>query len=233
MYEPPLVAWHLGCGDGLMAAGGIVELAKEFGGIRFPRYYRHVPSFREIFKNNPEIEVIPVYDEHDMFRIQRVMILTGIYKYPYEFWRQSKDLDVWRDGPPTDIHFYEQISVPIEKKWDSFPWVYEGHIKYGHNPYIFVHDDASRGYIMDLNRIGPHWTQDMMVAPDREFSRPLTDYAEALINAHEIHCINSCFPWLCEFLPLPAQQRRYLHRYARPYRNCDIYNWRHKWIILD
>jgi hypothetical protein len=217
-----------------MLAGGAVELAKEFGGLRFPCWTGHLSTFREIFKSVPEIMLVPVRDEHEMFALQRLMILTGIYKYPYEHWRHSIDLDQWRDGPPTDVHFYEQIGVPIDKKWESFPWRYEGPgPKYDDKPYIFVHDDAARGYIMDLDRIGRNWTQDMMVCPDRDFLRPITAYADQLMGAHEIHCINSCFPWFCEFLPLPVNQRRFLHRYARPYRNCDIYDWRHHWIVLD
>lgn len=234
MIEPPLLARHLGCGDGLYMAGGVVELAKEFGGIRFPCWPGHLTTFREIFKSVPEVQIVLVDDEYQMFRLQRNMILTGIYKYPFSYWKQAGgNHQEWYDGDPSDVAIYRQMGVPLEKKWDSFPWKYEGPEPSYEKPYIFVHDDASRGYTMDLDRIGRHWTQDMMIAPDRNFTYPLTWYAHFLMGAHEIHAINSCIMWFCEFLPLPTQQRRFLHRYARPYRNCDCYQYRHHWIILD
>lgn len=234
MTESPSLIYHLGCGDGIYALGGVVELLKEFGELRFPRYYRHVPTFTELLKLYPSVEVVPVQNEHEMFEVSRVKILAGVYNYPFDHWRADVNQEQWRNGPPADQVFYEQIGVPIEKKWDSFPWLYEGpDPRCDGKPYIFVHDDASRGYIMDLDRIGRHWTQDMMVCPDREFGKPITEYAEALIGAHEIHAINSSIMWFCEFLPLPENQRRYLHRYARPYRNCDCFHLRHRWTILD
>jgi hypothetical protein len=235
MTEPPLLARHLGCGDGLMLAGGAVELAKEFVGLRFPAWTGHVPTFTEIFKDHPEIEIVPVKDENDMMSKQRNMILTGVYKRPYDFWKGQEPFNhPWKDGEPFDEMFYREIGVPIEKKWDSFPWRYEvGPVAYK-SPYIFVHDDASRGFVIRTDRIGnPQWDQNMMVCPDREFGLPITSYAASLIYAHEIHVINSAFMWFCEFLPLPPKQRKFIHRYARPWRNCDQYKHRHNWIILD
>jgi hypothetical protein len=234
MIEPPLLARHLGCGDGEMLLGGAVELAKEFGRIRFPSWIGHVPTFQSLCKDHPEIEIVPVKDENDMMSKQRNMILTGVYKRPYDFWKGQEPFNhPWKDVEPFDEMFYREIGVPIEKKWDSFPWKPVGTTPIYQMPYIFVHDDSSRGFAMDLDRIGRHWTQDMMVVPDPSFSTPITDYAFDILSAHEVHVINSSFMWFCEFLPLPKQQRKFIHRYARPWRNCDQYNHRHNWIILD
>jgi len=232
--EPPLLARHLGCGDGLCLSGGAIELAKEFGSIRFASWYGHVPTFQEIFKDHPEVEVVSVQNEYDMFSKQRSMILTGRYKKPYDYWTIGPGEKVWRNSGAFDQQFYAEIGVPLQKKWDSFPWKYEGEpVKYD-KPYIYVHDDASRGYIMDLDRIGRHWTQDMMVTPDRELRHPLTWWAPFMMGAHEIHTINTCSLWLADLIDLPEQQRKYFHRYAKqPWEPSDNPTLRHNWIILD
>lgn len=142
--------------------GGAVELAKEFGGIRFPCWPGHLTTFRELLKSVPEVQIVLVDNEEQMFRLQRNMILTGIYKFPFGFWKRPGCHEEWYDGEAQDVVFYRQMGVPLEKKWESFPWKYEGPEPVYDKPYIFVHDDASRGYIMDLERIGRHWTQNMI-----------------------------------------------------------------------
>lgn len=230
--EPPLLARHLGCGDGLMLAGAAVELAKEFGGLRFPCWEGHEPTFREIFKSVPEIEVIPVQDEHEMFQVQRTMILTGYYKKAPDYWIRLKMEDNWRKALPFDARIYGELQVPLEKKWESFPWKGDLRVEYN-RPYIFVHDDASRGYVIDTKRHLGAWPQELMIAPGHHSAQPITYYAPYIVNAHEIHVINSAFLWLADLLPLPEQQRKYFHRYARPWNVCDIPTLRHQWTILD
>lgn len=230
--EPPLLIHHLGCGDGLLLAGGAVELAREFGALRFPVWEKQYPSFVEIFKSVPAVEVVPVRDEHHMVAYQRVVIMTGIYKKTHEFWRQNGDSPL-RDIMSFDEMFYGEIGVPLQKKWDSFPWKFEGEPLRREQPYVFVHDDASRHYIIDPNRMGRHWTQDNMVAPDRNYGLRITDYAAALLGAAEVHCINSSFIWLRDLLPEVPGQRLFYHRYSRPWYRSDLPTFRLNWEILD
>jgi hypothetical protein len=213
-----------------MLAGGAIELAKEFRRLRFPAWTGHMPTFNEVFKDHPEVEVVPVRDEHEMFACQRNMILTGIYKRPFDYWKGGME-EQWRRAESFDHRIYREIGIPLEKKWDSFPWrpnVEPVYIK----PFIFVHDDASRGFVIETNRI-PDWTQDQMCCPGNDISQSITKWAELILSAHEIHCINSSFLWFCDLLPLPTQQRKFCHRYARPWNVCDIPTFRHQWTILD
>jgi hypothetical protein len=232
MIEHPLLARHLGCGDGLMLAGAAIELAKEYGGIRFPAWPGHYPTFKVLFADHAEVEVVSVKNAHEMFAHQKLMILTGIYKLPIEYWKGGAEAH-WRNWKQFDQMIYDELGVPLEKKWDSFPWSFDGEPSVDESTYIFVHDDSSRGYAMNLDRIGRHWTQDKMASPDRSFDYPITWWAKVIFGASEVHVINSAFLWLCDLLPLPEQQRKIFHRYARPYNTCDIPTLRHQWTILD
>lgn len=232
MSEPPLLIRHLGCGDGLMLAGGAVELAKEFGEIRFPVWHGHMPTFQELCKGEPRITLVPVKNEHEMFAHQRSMILTGYYKQSPDYWTIGPGEKAWRSSEPFDQMAYREIGVPLEKKWESFPWKCDVEPLYI-KPFIFVHDDAARGFIIQPTRIDSQWTQDKMCCPGNDLSTSITKWAELILSAHEVHCINSAFLWFCDLLPLPEQQRKYFHMYARPYNVCDIPTLRHQWKILD
>lgn len=239
MTEPPLLVRHLGCGDGLMLAGGAVELAREFGCILFPAWHGHMATFQELFKDHPEVAVLSVTDERDMFAKQRLMILTGTYKVARDYWRTEGGEQAWRQSEPFDQMVYREIGVPLEKKWDSFPWKFQPDQERLlddetiYLPYIFVHDDSSRGYVMNMSRIGDWQQSAMFVTSTGEDLVPITNYANSIYYSTEIHAINSAFLWFADLLPLRPEQPKFFHRYARPWNVCDNPTLRQNWTILD
>jgi hypothetical protein len=82
--------------------------------------------------------------------------------------------------------------------------------------YVFLHDDAApgdngrRGF-----RIQPEYFKGQYIHPHRKDEKlSILRYADALINAKEIHVIDSCFFHLAESLPIKGKV--FLHSYARP-----------------
>lgn len=100
-----------------------------------------------------------------------------------------------------DAEFYRQAGVPFLAKWEKFE---TPTIAGGLRSKRFVHDDPSRGFIINLEG----------TRPDATKPSPITDYVEMLILAEEIHCINSSFAILADLINAPG--KKFLHKYARP-----------------
>ena len=77
--------------------------------------------------------------------------------------------------------------------------------------YIFIHDDSSRGFSIDMSRIK---TEYKVIMNDKRFN--VFDYITLIENAEEIHFMQSSFKELmCSYeLKKPTL---YQHNYVRQY----------------
>jgi hypothetical protein len=77
--------------------------------------------------------------------------------------------------------------------------------------YIFVHDDASRGFSIDMDRIK---TDHKIIMNDKRFN--VFDYITLLENAEEVHFMQSSFKELmCSYEM--KKTILYQHNYVRKY----------------
>ena len=78
----------------------------------------------------------------------------------------------------------------------------------GDKPYIFLHDDAERGYTIHLE------TDLRVVHPGKADCRPFSEnifsFVGLMANAAEIHCFDSSFAHVADHLDL-CPGRRYLY----------------------
>lgn len=77
-------------------------------------------------------------------------------------------------------------------------------------PYAFVHDDPARGFNIDRTGL-PAQIQAFKSTPG--LTGNIFNYASAVANAEEIHCIDSCFSILADLIPTLAS-KLVLHAYA-------------------
>ena len=61
------------------------------------------------------------------------------------------------------------------------------------NEYVFVHDDKDRGYHISIYG-------DNVVRPDYSITDNIFDYLTLIENSSEIHCMDSCFFIMIDFL---------------------------------
>ena len=116
-----------------------------------------------------------------------------------------------------DAAFYEQAGVPFEQRWTAFgaPRDCDAEADLFRavapiDPYIFVHDDASRGYAIDEARLPRNIAR---VRPRPGLTDILFHYRKVIEEAAEVHCISSSFAQYLECMPSGRPQ--YLHRYPR------------------
>ena len=137
-----------------------------------------------------------------------------------------------------DESFYAQSGLSLELRWNNFV-IQRNDIKeqllYSrlvvNEPYIFLHEDRSRNFIIDRKLINNKLQIVEPIPQCDDFS--IFDYLKIIENAAEIHVIESSFAHLIE--SVEVQGERFAHRYARPYVMDDFRQqptYRHDWNIL-
>jgi len=209
---------HLGVGDAIIQAGLAIALLERYERLAFPTYPQYAETLRSIFAFHPQISIYPV-----------PRILGEDYgsprDYTYTTALKAAGLDL---APPIRLgvysgrgigwdfskSFYEHAGVDYAMRWRACPikdaWKA---VQQFHTPTpmrrIFVHDDRARGFLINRRRIG----QGFILAPTQGVDSSILKYANYLIEADEIHCIDSAFFWLAD--SLPTKGHLFLHKYAR------------------
>lgn len=138
-----------------------------------------------------------------------------------------------------DNNFYLQAEMEFDLRWSNFKVirnlekeneVTKRLIKWKYD-YIFLHEDISRGYLIDRSRIK---TNLPIITPlqSREFS--IFDYRTVIQNASEVHVIESSFAAYIDSLP-ETNSIKFAHRYTRPEAKSDYkheFSYKNKWQIL-
>jgi len=214
-------------GDTIVIAGAVVVLAQRYGRLRYACLPAYERSVRDVFALNPEIEIL-VVRVGEVPRIvaeikpaDLILINTpGAHLIPPDFDRES-----WASW------MYRQVDIPFAERWDSSP-VKKAAQLVPQLPWppgaAFLHDDAERGFAIEKFLRYPVIFQRVTKGE----AQSLLQYAQAIEQAPEVHCIDSVFVHLTE--SLEPRGELFLHRYARFWRRgwYDI-PLRHTWTIID
>ena len=115
-----------------------------------------------------------------------------------------------------DRSFYEQAGLPFEMRWRAFtlPRDASAERPAPERPYAFLHDDALRGFVIDRSK--PCFSGLPVRVPSVGVTPNIFGWLPTILNAAEIHCIDSSFALLVDSLDIDPAVHLYLHRYARP-----------------
>lgn len=199
------VAWHLGLGDAIICAPLIVKLANEQDIVEVPCWERNHISVSSLFKNIDNIEVFTVDIDQGFDEFEYKLGTYNNY-FPQN---ESEDFAEW---------FYRQKDFDINKRLDYCPIFHAAEsVEQRVNPYtvhdyIFLHHDIDRGYDIDISKINSDRLPIKMWAED--YHSGILSHANIILNAKEIHCIDSSFIHLVEALNAPG--KKFYHKYARP-----------------
>lgn len=109
-----------------------------------------------------------------------------------------------------DEEFYKNAGVPFEYRWRLFHAPRINGLFLMPKPYIFVHDDVARGFVITRGLEGKR-----IFAPQPYSEVPITAYRRIIQEAREVHCINSSFACWIDSANLVSKERFFVHRYAR------------------
>jgi hypothetical protein len=218
---PRPIITHLGLGDGILQAGAAVVCSERYGEIAMPCYERYRVSTQSFFTRHPLISTFTLPHQEgfdwgsppEWVWAQRIKecgmegagpLRAGIYS------GTGIDQDFSRS-------FYKHLDVPYEARWTRCPlleaWkdVEQLHLERwpGGSRRIFLHDDPARGYVITkrVNR------RDAFQPDFSDWNQSVLRYVELLLEADEIHVIDSVFFHLVNtFTPTG---KLFVHQYPR------------------
>jgi hypothetical protein len=232
---------HLGVGDGIIQSGLAIALLQRYEAIAFPSYTRYQETFKTIFANEPRIFVYPVprIMSEDYGSPRDETYLTAIAQAGLSDKYQIR-LGVYSGrgiGWDFTQSFYQHANVdysmrwrccPIKDAWQSVKQIAIDESSITGLSKIFLHDDKSRGFHIHRGRIG----HGFVLSPTQDVDSSILKYATYMMQADEVHVIDSSFFWLAD--SLPVQGRLYLHRYARWQRPREFrYETFRNWNYVD
>ncbi len=218
-----LIHHHLGLGDHLVCNALVRHHSAGRRHVGLFCKHHNLSSVAFMYRDLQQIELLAVHDDRDAMGMLAAVPDSARLRIGFEkldsrnfiesFYRQA-GLD-WRRRY-TDFH--------VERDAAREEACYRRLV--GHKaPYLFLHDDPSRGFGVDLRRLPASLP---VVRP--EGADTIFDYATVIERAAEIHCIDSAFANLVESLPKLSADRIVLHGYAKP--TSDVVFQRHPWEKL-
>lgn len=144
------------------------------------------------------------------------------------------------EGIRYDNNFYLQANLDFSQRWVEIPRSLslesKAYEEFGcsEEPYIFLHEDRARNYLIDRNFLPPGIR---VVSPNVDLAHKYSifDYRSVISSAQEIHCIESSFAAFIETLNLQSV-RKYAHRYSRGNALYDYrfeFTYKSDWKILN
>jgi len=217
---------HLGLGDCIDCNAIARIYAKEYDKVNIfcKECYSYMVTY--MYRDNPKINVITIPDgidenyfvKHyldgttctmeqlkglqpmDTFEGQVEFLKIGHDNYP---WGQEEKL-----GKGCAEIFYDLVNIPYIKRFEEFYYerdpkeekrVYDK-LNPNDEEYIFVHDDASRGYPIDDDRVFEYNDGKEIKIIRNDMSENLFFYGMILEKAKQIHCMESSFRSIVEIL---------------------------------
>jgi hypothetical protein len=215
---------HMGLGDHIMCNGIVRYYANLNDKVYVFCKHDYCEDVNYMFRDDKRIELIPVVDYDDAKNmvnsnphIKQNLIVVGGEGTP------EKNIQhvyyYLNRGERLDRVFYDMAEVPFENKTALFHFnrnvsnekkLIED-LNPSNVPYIFMHDDPSRGFNMNMDKIRKDF---LIIRPAVGYK--IFDYLGLLENAEEIHVMESCFQVLIDTQSF-EKPSLFLHRYIRNY----------------
>ena len=210
---------HLGLGDHLDCNGMIRWILKHnnYKKIHVFVKERYFNLIDYMYRDESRIELIKVSNEKEyedvasIVKTKNVQVLKiGHENYP---WGKEEEL-----GKGCAELFYEQINMPYNIRFDYYYYerdaIQEQRVCEKLNPlgkpYVFVHDDPSRGFIIDDDRIRKLAGEDIVIIRN-DMKENIFYYGKLFEEAKQIHCMESCFRSFAETLDIKGEL--YFHNF--------------------
>jgi hypothetical protein len=174
-------------------------------------------SVRSFFNGNDNIEIVPIESPAAMeaWMSDPNKVCIKVYNYAGMTGHLSISF-----AP----RFYQSVSLPYEARWEYCNLVEETQkvkqLPVPTEPYIFIHSDIKRKFVIDESLL-PVGMYKIYAVPH---GQSILSYMDLIINASELHLIDSCFLHLAEYFEVKG--RVVYHKYARRGVNYEVYRHR-------
>jgi hypothetical protein len=202
-----LIHHHLGVGDSILCNGLVRFLlanCSNISNIIVCSWEKNKKSIERMYDDDNRISVLPLPENVDeIFSVDQYVKENNISNFMRCGFGMLDQLLQLGTIKTFDEAFYICANVPFEIKWTNF--YYRRNLEKENSvlnklnphsePYIFVHDDVTRGYTFEPHN--PHGLPIMR----NDLSESIFDMGVVLEKATEIHCMESSFRALIDHLP--------------------------------
>lgn len=234
-----MLVQHMGLGDAVICNALTRHFVREcevpVGLFCAPPYEETIRfMFRDL---GSKLVVIPV---HNVGKAAQSVLWDGIWKAIDRFPGIVVNLTMFREnfnyytkhGSRFDRCFYHFARVRIARKWEDFRCDYDPGIQEKiSGRYVFLHDDPDHHegkFEIDRTRV----RGDLPILEPWHFQTTnVFSLVDVIENAEEVHCINSSFLNLVDFLN--PKGKLYWHYYSRIWKGVSDPKLRLKWIKLE
>ena len=207
--QSALVYHHLGLGDHIDCNGIVRLIAKSHAFVYLFVKKRNIANIRKMYRDDPCIKFIEFDEEtagreRDFVKQTRKRMSLGpqhvlnYFEIGHSFYKDAGDSKNCREI------FYEQFGLNF---WDIRDLFYyerdienEERVLKKLNPfgedYIFVHDDPSRGFVVNKE----HVRSDLKIIHN-DISESVFDLIGVIQNATEVHCMESSLKSIVDMIP--------------------------------
>ncbi len=231
------ITHHLGLGDHLLCNGIYRAKAAEYDFVYFVVKSHYRDELKRMLGDLDNVRIIG-FSEHVAHRAQVLLrsLAKGLGFQTLSLGFFGEDFFQEQNRFRLDEDFYHQADLPLEQRWMGFQFQRDHdeeqrvflELGCADAPYIFLHEDPTRAFLIDRNRIS---SALRIVTPTANTN--FFNYAKVLEGAAELHLMESSFAALVEGMQL--NQPKYAHRYARPEAHGDRrheFTYKGDWDIL-
>lgn len=201
---------HLGLGDHIDCNAMIRIFLEEydFEKVNVFAKQRYSDMIKYMYRDEPNISVVTVPNEDEYKTILEYIEKNDVknfIKVGHEFYPWGREEEL---GMGCAEIFYQQMQIPYERRFDDFYYkrdlkeeqrVYEK-LNPNDEEYIFVHDDASRGFEIPIEELEHLAGTEGIKIIRNDITENLFHFGMVLEEAKQIHCMESAFRSLVEVL---------------------------------
>lgn len=201
---------HLGLGDHIDCNAMIRIFLEEydFEKVNVFAKQRYSDMIKYMYRDEPNISVVTVPNEDEYKTILEYIEKNDVknfIKVGHEFYPWGREEEL---GMGCAEIFYQQMQIPYERRFDDFYYkrdlkeeqrVYEK-LNPNDEEYIFVHDDASRGFEIPIEELEHVAGTEGIKIIRNDITENLFHFGMVLEEAKQIHCMESAFRSLVEVL---------------------------------
>ena len=195
MIKELYIYHHMGLGDHLICNAIVRDYSKKYDKIYLFCKHRNKNTIEFMYRDLKNIYLMLVEDDS---QVKNYVFQNKVNLLKIGF----ENLDMRLNF---DESFYNQIKLNFGKKWSDFFLMRDldsekklfNFFNLKEKEYIFVHDDSSRGFIIQEKFL----SKDIkIIRPDKSLNFNFFDYIYTIENAKQIHCIDSSYSNLIDLL---------------------------------
>lgn len=247
--KPLTILPHQGLGDLILCIGLFRSLLSRHSSLEILVTRKYARALSNAFSRTPNVKVISLPKFPNGLFFSRFELVSGfllgasrqiVHREFLALGYLGREFFGVNRSLRFDESFYFQANVEFSNRWEAFlidclnarSQELGQALGIDNSPYIFLHEDPSRGFLIDRNFLPDGIRVVSPLPPSAGYD--VWDYVELLSGAEEIHVIESSFAALVESLELPIP--KFAHRYARPEAAGDWnheFTYRSDWTILN